>query len=461
MEVNNNRLYLMESEGEKKALLKLGIPAMVGMIVSALYNIVDAYFIGQLGTAQMGAISVVYPLGIIILGMALLFGSGVAPYLSKLLGEKKYKESSKYASTALLSSMGLGVILVFAFIIFMDPLLKILGATDTILPFAKTYALLFDIGLIFNLFNITSSNIMSAEGATTITMKAMLIGAILNILLDPIFIFVFNLGVRGAAIATLISRVVSTILYAQYMFSKKSMFDIQFKNFVLDITLFKEIFKIGVPSLVFQLLSSFSLSLTNVLASGYGDASIAALSVVTRMMSLWTMAIFGFLKGYVPFVGFNYGARNYARVRSATSIVLKWTTIFSTAVALIMIIFATPIMSAFGKSNLELINIGVHALIWNSIVFCGFGFQAVFSNLFLALGMAKEGGIISIGRQGIFFIPIILLLPKLIGLNGLIMAQALADFLSIMLVLILVKTSGVLKIFTDDGNEDSQPVLTS
>lgn len=444
MNEKNNRIYILSMEKESKALLKLGIPTMIGMMVSALYNLIDAYFIGNLGTSQIGAVSVVYPLGVIILGVGLLFGSGAASYIARLLGDKKYDEASKCATTALLTSIAVGGVIILFMLLLLVPILKVLGATATILPFAKDYAVIFILGLVLNLFNITMNNIITSEGATTVSMVAMLSGGVFNILLDPILINVFHFGIKGAAIATLIARGVTAIIYLFYLIKGTSIFQFRFKNFSPSIYLYKEILKIGIPMLLFQLLTSASLSITNFLAARYGDFAVAALGVVSRIMSLWSMALFGFLKGYVPFVGYNYGAGQMERVNTATKIVLKWSTIFCVLIAAIMIVFANPIIASFTKSDAMVVTLGVKALIINAVVFCGFGFQAVYSNMFLALGMAKEGGMISIGRQGVFFIPIICLLTAIFQLNGIILAQPIADICSIILVIILIKKSNVL-----------------
>lgn len=446
MNEKNNRIYILREEKVGKAILKLGIPTMIGMMVSALYNLVDAFFVSKLGTAQMGAVSVVYPIGVIILGIGLLFGSGAASYLSRLLGDKDYERASQCATTALLTSVGMGTILILLMLLFLEPLLRMLGATDTILPYAKEYGSIFIAGLILNLTNITINNIIVSEGATTVSMTAMLAGSIANIILNPIFIIHLGLGVKGSAIATLISMCITISIYLYFILSGKSVFQFKLKNFTPSVRLYQEILKIGIPMLMFQLLTSLSLSITNSLSARYGDFAVAALGVVSRVMSIWSMALFGFLKGYVPFVGYNYGANQLERARSATRKVLIGATIYSVCIAVLMIVFSTPIVSAFTKEDTKVIAIGVKALIFSSIVFSGFGFQAVYSHLFLALGKAKEGGIISIARQGIFFIPIIFILTNIFGLNGIIVAQPVADICSMLLVIILIKKAGLNKI---------------
>lgn len=439
MKSSNDRIYILKEEKVPKALLTLGIPTMIGMMVSALYNLIDAFFVGQLGTSQMGAVSVAFPIGVVLLGIGLLFGSGASSYLSRLLGQKANKEASECASTALITSVVTGIAVIAIMLVFLEPILKILGATDTILPYAKEYAFIFIIGLIFNVFNITVNNIITAEGASMISMVTMLSGGVANIILDPILIFGMHMGVRGAAIATLIARIISFCIYLIYLLSGKSVFQFKLSNWSPSKTVYLEIIKVGIPMLVFQLLSSLTLGITNRLAATYDDAAVAAIGVVNRIMSFGCMIIFGFLKGYQPFVGYNFGANNHDRVEEATKTALKWGMTFGIIMAFILIVFRLPIMHSFSKQDETVVIIGSKALIANGIVFIGMAYQVLHGTRFLALGKAKQGGLISIGRQGAFFIPIVFGLNALFHLNGLILAQPISDLCSIFMVVILVR----------------------
>ncbi|MFA9464665.1 MAG: MATE family efflux transporter [Velocimicrobium sp.] len=446
MKRNSERLYLLSNEKVSKALLKLGVPTMIGMMTSALYNLVDAYFVGQLGTSQIGAVSVVFPIGVILLGVGLLFGSGASSYLARLLGNKQFKEADECASTAVGASMVTAILIILAMLQFLNPFLKVLGATDSIMPYAKEYAVWFLIGLIFNVFNITVNNIITAEGATSYSMIAMLTGGVVNVILDPIFIFKLDLGVKGAAFATLLSRFIVFCIYMYYILRGRSNFHFSIKNFRLQRKVFAEIFKIGIPMLVYQLLCSLALSLTNSQAAKYGDEAVAAIGVVNRILSLGAMMIMGFLKGYQPFVGYNYAAGNQARVKEATKTALLWTTIFCISVAVLFIGLKRPLIQAFIRTDSNVLRIGQKTLVMNLLTFIGMGYQMVYSTMFMGLGKAKEGGMISIGRQGMFFIPILLIAAKISGLNGIIAAQPLADICSMILVFYLVhrKASGKL-----------------
>lgn len=445
MNNKQNRLYLFENEKISIALLKLGIPMMIGMMTSALYNLVDSYFVGKLGTAQIGAVSIVYPISILMLGVGLLFGSGASSYISRLLGSKDYDKASYCASTAIFTSMITSVFLIIIMLIFLNPMLKMLGSTDSIFPYAREYGIIFIIGLIFNVFNITANNIIASEGASFYSMIAMLIGGIINVFLDPIFIFTLGMGVKGAAVATLISRCISTGVYLYYINSGKSNIKISIYNFKPKKEIFLEIFKIGIPMLIYQILCSSAISITNIQASIYGDSVVASFGIVNRIISLGNMILSGFLKGYQPFVGYNNSAMNFKRENEATNIALIWSSLFCFIMAIYMITERKSLIQVFSKNDMDVINIGVKILVLNAVTFITMGYQSVHSFRFMGIGMAKEGGMISIGRQGVFFIPAIIILSKLFGINGLLIAQPLADILSLILVYILVKNSKKLK----------------
>lgn len=430
MNSQSKKMELLGSASIPKALLAMGIPTMIGMLVNAFYNLVDAYFVGGLGESQMGAISVVYPLGQVVVGLGLLFGNGAASYISRLLGRGDKENADKVASTALYSSISVGAVIIIISMIFLHPILKLLGATDSILPYAATYAGIYIVSCIFNVFNVTMNNIVTSEGAAKTTMCALLIGAVLNIALDPLFIYVFDLGVAGAAIATAISQVVSTCVYLTYILRKKSVFHFRVKDCTYSREIMSEIFKIGIPTLVFQILTSLSISLINNAAGDYGDSAIAGMGVVTRLISMGSLSVFGFIKGFQPIAGYSYGAKKFDRLREAIKTSILWSTVFCVIFGLVLALFPTAIVSQFTKGDAEMIRIGAASLRANGITIMLFGFYTVYSSLFLALGKGKEGFILGACRQGICFIPVILLLPMVWGLNGILYAQPIADVLS-------------------------------
>ena len=437
MNKNNNKMDLLGNAPVPQALMALGIPIMIGMLINALYNLVDAYFIGGLGESQMGAISIAFPLGQVVVGLGLMFGNGAASYLSRLLGRGDREAASKVASTALYSSVCIGAVIIIGTAIFLKPILTMLGATDTIMPYALSYGRIYVISCIFNVFNVTMNNIVSSEGAAKTTMCALLLGAVLNIGLDPLFIYTLDMEVEGAAIATAISQMVSTLVYLTYVLRKKSVFSFSIKEFSPTRQMMAEILKIGVPTLVFQLLTSLSIALINRASSNYGDSVIAGMGAVTRVTSMGTLVVFGFLKGFQPIAGFSYGAKKFDRLREAIKTSIIWSTSFCLVVGLVMAVFSMQIISQFTEGDNQMILVGQKSLFANGITFILFGFYTVYSSLFLALGKGAAGFFLGACRQGVCFVPVVLLLPMVWGMNGILYAQPIADVISVVITVFM------------------------
>lgn len=435
----NKKMNLLGCEPIPKALLVLGLPAMIGMLINALYNLADTYFVGGLGTDQMGAVTVAFPLGQVVVGLGLLFGNGAAAYLSRLLGRGDKDTANKVASTAIYSSVLMGAIVIFCSIIFLKPILRQIGALESVMPYAVTYTSIYLIFSIFNVFNVTMNNIVSSEGAAKTAMCTLMAGAVLNVILDPIFIYGLNLGVAGAAIATAISQIVSTLIYLCYIFQKKSVFNFHIKECCFSKDIMSEILKIGIPTLIFQLLTSLSIGMMNDAAKEYGGSALAAMGPLTKVMSMGSLMVFGFLKGFQPIAGFSYGAKKFDRLHEAIKTAIIWSTIFCLVFGLATTIFSTGLMSLFTKDDMEMIRIGSIALKANGLSFMFFGFYTVYSFLFLVMGKAKEGCILGACRQGICFVPVILVLPRLLGLNGILYAQPIADVLSALMTIVMAR----------------------
>ncbi len=426
----NKKIQLLGSVPIPKALLVLGLPTMIGMLINALYNLVDTYFVGGLGTNQMGAVTVAFPLGQVVVGLGLLFGNGAAAYLSRLLGRGDKKTANKVASTALYSSILLGAIVIIGSVLFLKPILRKMGAIESVMPYAMSYTAIYITFSIFNVFNVTMNNIVSSEGAAKTAMFSLMSGALLNVVLDPVFIYVLDFGIAGAAIATAISQVVSTIVYLIYIFKKKSIFSFHVKECCFSKEIMSEVLKIGIPTLLFQILTSLSITMNNDAATKYGSSALAAMGPVTKIMTVGTLIVFGFLKGFQPIAGFSYGAKKYERLCEAIRTSILWSTIFCVFFGFIAVIFSAEIMSLFTKGDTEMVRVGQAALRANGLSFMLFGFYTVYSFLFLVMGRAKEGCFLGACRQGICFIPVILILPRVWGLNGVLYAQPIADVLS-------------------------------
>lgn len=433
----NKKTDILGNAPIPKALLAMGIPTMIGMLINALYNLVDAYFVGGLGESQMGAISVVFPLGQLIVGLGLLFGNGSGSYISRLLGRGDKETANKTASTALYSGLTVGAIFILFSVIFLKPILSLLGASESILPYALEYSKIYVISCIINVFNVSVSSIITSEGAAKTSMLALLLGAVLNCGLDSLFIYAFNWGISGAAIATTISQAASAIVYLFYFFGKKSNFTFKFTDYAFSKEVFSEIFKIGIPIFVFQMLTSVSITLTNNAIKPYGDPAIAGMGAVTRLVSMGSLSVFGFIKGFQPIAGFSFGAKKFDRLRSSIKVSVIWSTIFCIIVGALFIIFSSQIVAQFTKDDVQMIEIGAKALRANGISFMLFGFHTVYSSLFLALGKGKEGFILGACRQGICFIPLILILPMIMKIDGILYAQPIADILSMIVTIVM------------------------
>lgn len=427
--MNESRIKILKEENIDKALFKLGMPMVISLLVAALYNVVDTYFVSGLGKEAVAAVSVAFPIQLIFLGIGLTFGAGAGSYISRLLGGNNKKEASIVATVALISSAILGIIIAILLFCYLDGVLKFMGAIPSIIEISMSYTGIFIVGGILGTINVTLGNLAVAQGAAKISLKAMIVGSISNMILDPIFIFGLNLGVRGAAIATLIARVITSLMYLIYFVGDKNLIEIKLPNFKPTVAIYKEILKIGISMLILQILQTISISKISYAASFYGEEAIAAMGIVLRIVTLGTNVVFGYMKGLQPLAGFNYGAKNYERVREAIKASIKWTNVFCVVWTVIVYIFAPSILSIFGTDE-NVLNIAVPALRAAVIMFITFGFQFTYSTLYLSTGKALGGVFLNSLRQGIVFIPIILLLPKLMGLNGVIYAQTISDLIT-------------------------------
>lgn len=427
--MNESRIKILKEENIDKALFKLGIPMVISLLVAALYNVVDTYFVSGLGKEAVAAVSVAFPIQLIFLGIGLTFGAGAGSYISRLLGGNNKKEASIVATVALISSAILGIITAIALFCYLEGVLKFMGAIPSIMKISKSYTGIFIVGGILGTVNVTLGNLAVAQGAAKISLKAMIVGSISNMILDPIFIFGLNLGVRGAAIATLIARVITSLMYLIYFIGDKNLIEIKLPNFKPTFAIYKEVLKIGISMLILQILQTISISKISYAASFYGEEAIAAMGIVLRIVTLGTNVVFGYMKGLQPLAGFNYGAKNYERVREAIKASIKWTNVFCVLWTVIVYIFAPSILSIFGTDE-NVLNIAMPALRAALIMFITFGFQFTYSTLYLSTGKALGGVFLNSLRQGIVFIPIILLLPKFMGLNGVIYAQTISDLIT-------------------------------
>ncbi len=439
MNPNQSTITIMRDNKITSALLKLTIPSIIGMLINALYNVIDAYFVSGLGTSQLAAVAVAFPITQVIIGIGLIFGTGAAMCISRQIGENKLDQASITASTAFFTSGISGVIIITVSMLFLPEILSAFGATPTILPFALEYSQIYLSGCILNILFVTMNNILFAEGAAKKVMITMLTGGILNSILDPIFIYKLGFGIAGAAIATIISFAVTLSIYILHIIQKKGVLRISVRQVHFKQEIIFNLLKLGTPIFVFQLLTGAAIGLTNTAAGNYGDSAVAAFGIITRIIALVSYVIFGYVKGLQPIIGYNYGAGRFDRVQEALTISLRWIISYGIIVASIFLLLPEALVSLFSTTDRELVTLGCRILQANSVTFILFGIIMIYATAFLALGNSRKGGILSIAHQGIFFIPAILLLPHIFGIDGIIYAQPLADILTFMLTLLYAR----------------------
>ncbi|KEI02939.1 MATE family efflux transporter [Clostridium botulinum] len=425
-----------------KLLLNFSIPAIIGMLVNALYNIVDRIYIGNIsngiGAKALAGVGITLPIATIIMAFGMLVGIGSSTLISIKLGENNKEYAEEILGQALILDIIISIFISIVGLIFLTPLLKLFGAEGDNLFYAKEYIAIILGGSIFQNLGFGINNIIRSEGNPKIAMRTMIVGALLNIILDPIFIFdsIFNLkiglglGIKGAAIATIISSAVNTILVLHYFISKNSGSTLKFRKRHLKLT-FKtsvDIFAIGLSPFAMQIANSIVVALYNkgLLTYGGNDA-VAAMSIITSISTIIFMPIFGINQGVQPILGYNYGAKLFSRVKKA----IKLAIISGIALASIGFIavefFPDILFSAFAKDAPNLIKLGSHGIRIDLILLPLVGYQIVTSNYFQAIGKAKISIFLSFLRQVIVLIPLICILPKFLQLDGIWLSQPIAD----------------------------------
>ncbi|WP_304943969.1 MATE family efflux transporter [Vallitalea guaymasensis] len=436
MEQLDDRSKLLGQEKVSKVITKLAIPAIIGMLVNAVYNFVDTMFVSWIGTNAMSAAQVGFPVFMVLVAFGQLFGIGGSSYTSRLLGENNKKEASKTITVVYITTILTGVILGICGLVFLEPLVNMFGANSDNISYTLAYTSILFIGAPFILGNMALNNLLRAEGSAIISMFGLMLGAILNIILDPIFIFAFDMGIAGAALATIIAQAITTVFLLSYYIRKKSLIPMKLSMFKPSKKIYNQILTIGLPTLIRQLLASFSIGLMNKAATGYGTEAVAAIGIVSKVFMLGFYALLGYTQGFLPVAGYNYGAKKYQRVLDSTKVSTKVSTIYCIIVFAVFMIFAEPIVMIF-RPEAEVARIAIKGLrIW-SISLPLLGYSMVINMLFQAIGKAKEAAILSISRQGIMLIPLILILPSLFSLNGVLLAQPVADVLTFILTGIL------------------------
>jgi len=434
-------------------LLKFSIPAIIGMLVNALYNIVDRIFIGQgVGPLGIAGATIAFPLMLILMAFAMLIGLGATSLISISLGEKKNERAESVLGNAFGLMILISLLLSVLGMILLDPMLRLFGASETVLPYARAYTSIILGGTIFQSIGMGMNNFIRGEGDPKTAMKTMLIGAILNTILDPIFIFVLKMGVGGAAIATVLSQAVSSIWVLSYYFTGRSHLKIRARNLLPRKEIVMPILAIGSAPFTMQIAASFVNAIVNNQLNTYGgDLAVSAMGILFSVSMLFFMPIFGVNQGAQPIIGYNYGARSFDRVRHTTLLAIGAATAFMLAGFAAIQLAPRAFISLFAGSSPELIDLGVHAIRRYFMMMPLIGFQIVSAGYFQAVGKPKHAMVLSLSRQVIILIPLLLILPRIWGLEGVWFAPPIADFLSALLTaLFFWKELGALK---SKGNE--------
>lgn len=435
------RNYRLQHQKISKLLLNLSLPATIAMLVNALYNIVDTIFIGRgIGYLGIGGLTIAFPVQMVIMAIAQMVGIGAASAISRSLGAKDYERANHVAGNSFLSVGILGILICIIGLTFIDSLLIAFGATDILLPYAKEYLQVILIGSIYFPFAVSGNNLIRAEGNAKAAMFSMMIGAITNIFLDYLFIFPFNMGIWGAALATILSQLLSVIYVLYYIYGNQSTLKVKLRHFKPDWEILRETITIGFSSFARQVAGSImAIIMNNSLGFYGGELAISVYGVVHRVIMFLFMPMFGVIQGMQPIVGYNYGARNFGRVKEAVKLAIMTTTVFALVSTLFGELFPHIIIGMFDKDP-ELIKNGVYALRIVISMVPIIGVQIVGAALFQSLGKAIPSLFLTLSRQVLFFIPLVILLPRIYGLGllGIWLTFPLADLLSTIFTAILM-----------------------
>ncbi|MDL2310660.1 MATE family efflux transporter [Peptostreptococcaceae bacterium OttesenSCG-928-C18] len=456
MEIKDNNQSL-GTDPIKKLLLKFSIPAIVGMLVNALYNVVDKIFLGQVSSLAIGGVHLTYPLSLIIMAFAMLVGMGGNSLSSIRLGQGKRKEAEKILGNSfillILVSLTLSVIL----FLFLKPILILLGGTKILMPYALDYMYIIIIGIPFQMIGFGLNYFIRGEGSPSTAMGTMLIGAITNIILDYLFVIVFNWGVKGAALATIIGQFLSFIWVILFFFGKKSSLRINKETVKLKLVTIKEIITLGLAPFGMQLAASLVITLFNIQLVKFGDDNaISAMGIIQSINTIAFMPIFGLNQGSQPILGFNYGAEKYDRVKKAFKYAVIAATIYITICYAVIMLFPEILIKLFiiNASDINIVMpITVEGLKITSLVLPVLGFQILSSNYFQSTGKPLIGIILSLSRQLIILIPVLLIIPRFFGLLGVWLAYPVSDFLSFLLTIYFVSI--------DFKNLNKKDIITS
>lgn len=411
---------------------ELAVPTIISMLVTSFYNMADTFFVGKINTSATAAVGIVFPLMAMIQAFGFFCGHGSGNYISRQLGAHNFEDASKMSATGFVTAFVLGLGILVVGFLFTDPLLHIMGSTETILPYARSYMRIILIGAPYMTASLVLNNQLRFQGSAFYSMIGITTGAVLNIVLDPLFIFVLDMGVAGAALATIISQFVSFCLLIAGTFRGGNL-RLNLKDFSPSLKYYQNIVKGGAPSLFRQGLGSFATVCLNLMAGPYGDAAIAAMSIVTRISQFAASVVIGFGQGFQPVCGFNYGAKLFKRVQEGFWFCVKFCTSVLLVAAVCGWIFSPNLIGIFLKTDPLVIEYGSQALRLQALTFPLVGWITIANMMLQTIGKTVKASLLAMSRQFLFFVPVILTLPGFLGILGVQLSQPIADFCSFLL----------------------------
>lgn len=419
-------------------ILKLAVPTIISMLITSIYNMADTYFVSQIGTSASGAIGIVFSAMMMIQAIAFTIGMGAGNNIARLLGSGNEDMAKKYCSVGWFTGFAVGCIIACIGFVFRHNIVMLLGSTDTIAIYAEEYIKYIFLAAPFMMCSIIMNNSLRFQGLAFYAMCGIMTGGILNIILDPVFIFLFGMGTSGAGLATGVSQFISFCILLFMCCTHKEAINISFKNFKPSLKIYTNIIYTGIPSLARQGISSISTTVLNTAAGSYGDAAIAALSIVSRFTMFINSVVVGFGQGFQPVCSFNFGAEKYDRVKKAFWFCVKVSTCVLLVLCIISMFLSDNIIAFFRKDDMEVIEIGTFALRAHLCAMPLWGYYTI-SNMFSqSIGYGFRASLIACSRQGLFLIPILFILPYFFGLTGLQLAQPVSDLLAFIFAVILV-----------------------
>ena len=421
----------------EKLIIQLAIPSIISMLVTTIYNAADTFFIGQISTSASAAVGVCFSMMSIIQALGFFFGQGAGSSISRALGIQAGDKAGELASVGFYSAIIFGTLFAVTGIVFIEPLVYLLGATDTIYPHAVEYLSIILVGAPIVAASFVLNNLLRFQGYSFYGMVGVTVGGVLNVVLDPLFIFVFEMGTAGAALATVVSQGISlAILY--YLNNRHSSVKIRIRNFRPRVPHFADIIRGGLPSLLRQGIASVAVICLNQAAKPYGDAALAAMSIVSKITMFTNSAMLGFGQGFQPVCGFNYGARLYDRVRKGYFFCVKYSFLFLATLAVVEFFCAGTLISVF-RDDPAVIEIGTLALRLQCLSLPTFSVIVISNMMLQTSGKVVAASLVGSARQGFFLIPAVFILPPLFGLLGIQMAQPIADFATFLMTVPLAR----------------------